>query len=125
MKKRIVAIVAIVALIAIVAVCLVCLTACNADSIAKKLENKGYEAAAMSADDISEEYGDDASIKWAVTAGKIDGLDSVTVIKFAKADDAKEFAEAMESLAALGGGVVDRVGSIVYMGTEQGVKDAK
>lgn len=122
MKKRIVAIVAIVALIAIVAVCL---TACNADSIAKKLENKGYEAVAMSADDISEEYGDDASIKWAVTAGKLDGLDSVTVIKFAKADDAKEFEEAMEGLASLGGGVVDRVGSIVYMGTEQGVKDAK
>lgn len=122
MKKKIVAIVAIVALIAIVAVCL---TACNADSIAKKLENKGYKAVAMSADDISEEYGDDASIKWGVSASKLDGLDSVTVIKFAKADDAKEFAEAMESLAALGGGVVDRVGSIVYMGTEQGVKDAK
>lgn len=122
MKKKIVAIVAIVALIAIVAVCL---TACNADSIAKKLENKGYEAVAMSADEISEEYGDDASIKWAVTAGKLDGLDSVTVIKFAKADDAKEFEETMEGLASLGGGVVDRVGSIVYMGTEQGVKDAK
>ena len=122
MKKRIVAIVAIVALIAIVAVCL---TACNADSIAKKLENKGYEAVAMSADDISEEYGDDASIKWVVEAGKLEGLDSVTVIKFAKADDAKEFEEAMGSLVGLGGGVVDRVGSIVYMGTEQGVKDAK
>lgn len=122
MKKKIVAIVAIVALIAIVAVCL---TACNADSIAKKLENKGYEAAAMSADDISEEFGDDASIKWGVSAFKLDGVDSVIVLKFAKADDAKEFAETMESLAALGGGVVDRVGSIVYMGTEQGVKDAK
>lgn len=122
MKKRIVAIVAIVALIAIVAVCL---TACNADSIAKKLENKGYEAVAISADDISEEFGEDAEIKWGVSASKLEGLDSVTVIKFAKADDAKEFAEAMESLAALGGGVVDRVGSIVYMGTEQGVKDAK
>ena len=122
MKKKIVAIVAIVALIAIVAVCL---TACNADSIAKKLENKGYEAVAMSADDISEEYGEDAAIKWGVSAGKIDGLDSVIVLKFAKADDAKEFAETMESLAALGGGVVDRVGSIVYVGTEQGVKDAK
>lgn len=122
MKKKIVAIVAIVALIAIVAVCL---TACNADSIAKKLENKGYKAVAMSADDISEEYGDDASIKWVVEAGKLEGLDSVTVIKFAKADDAKEFEEAMGSLVGLGGGVVDRVGSIVYMGTEQGVKDAK
>lgn len=121
MKKKIVAIVAIVALIAIVAVCL---TACNADSIAKKLENKGYEAVAMSADDISEEYGEDAAIKWGVSANK--GLDSVTVLKFAKADDAKEFAETMESLADFTGlGVVDRVGSIVYMGTEQGVKDAK
>lgn len=122
MKKKIVAIVAIVALIAIVAVCL---TACNADSIAKKLENKGYKAVAMSADDISEEYGDDASIKWVVDAGKLDGLDAVTVIKFAKADDAKKFEETMGGLASLGGGVVDRVGSIVYMGTEQGVKDAK
>lgn len=120
MKKKIIALVAIVALIAIVAVCL---TACNADSIAKKLENKGYKAVAISADDISEEFGEDAEIKWGVSARK--GLDSVSVIKFAKADDAKEFAETMESLAGLGGGVVDRVGSIVYMGTEQGVKDAK
>ena len=116
MKKRIVAIVAIVALIAIVAVCL---TACNADSIAKKLENKGYEAAAMSADDISEEYGEDAEIKWGVFASK--GLDFVTVVKFANADDAKEAAEAAETF----GMAVDRVGSIVYVGTEQGVKDAK
>ena len=119
MKKKIVAIVAIVALIAIVAVCL---TACNADSIAKKLENKGYEAVAMSADEISEEYGDDASIKWAVTAGKLDGLDSVTVIKFAKADDAKDYEALMSKIPLT---TVDRIGSIVYFGTEQGVKDAK
>lgn len=119
MKKKIVAIVAIVALIAIVAVCL---TACNADSIAKKLENKGYEAAAMSADDISEEYGEDAEIKWGVTAFKLDGVDFVTVVKFAKADDAKEAAEAAEAIGLM---TVDRVGSIVYVGTEQGVKDAK
>ena len=111
--------VAIVALIAIVAVCL---TACNADSIAKKLENKGYEAAAMSADDISEEYGEDAEIKWGVTAFKLDGVDFVTVVKFAKADDAKEAAEAAEAIGLM---TVDRVGSIVYVGTEQGVKDAK
>ena len=67
MSKKVIALVAIVALIAIVAVCL---TACNADSIAKKLDKKGYEAVAMSADDISEEYGEDASIKWAVEAFK-------------------------------------------------------
>ena len=118
MKKKKVAIVANVAQIAIVAVCL---TACNADSIAKKLENKGYEAVAMSADDISEEFGEDAEIKWGVSAGKLDGLDFVTVVKFAKADDAKEAAEAAEAF----GMTVDRVGSIVYVGTEQGVKDAK
>lgn len=123
MKKKIVAIVAIVALIAIVAVCL---TACNADSIAKKLENKGYEAAAMSADDISEEVGEDAEIKWGVYAIKGEGLsvDFVTVVKFAKAEDAKKYVGDAEGEEALGM-IVDRVGSIVYFGTEQGVKDAK
>lgn len=119
MKKKIIALVAIVALIAIVAVCL---TACNADSIAKKLDKKGYEAVAMSADEISEEYGDDASIKWAVNAFKLESGDGVTVIKFAKTDDAKDFESAMSEVPFT---TVDRIGTIVYFGTEQGVKDAK
>lgn len=119
MKKKVIALVAIVALIAIVAVCL---TACNADSIAKKLENKGYEAVAMSADEISEEYGDDASIKWAVEAFNLKTADTVSVIKFAKTDDAKDYEALMSKIPLT---TVDRIGSIVYVGTEQGVKDAK
>ena len=66
-------------------------------------------------------------IKWMVVGVKLDFTsivpDSVTIICFDKADDAKAFAEAME-----GEGETDCVeisGKIVFVGTEQGVKDAK
>lgn len=133
MKKRIVAIVAIVALIAIVAVCL---TACNADSIAKKLENKGYTVVSGTAEEVAEsEIGkflgisaEDMNVQWLVIGveGSIADLftgdvNYVMVYKCKDAEDAKKAddAKVAEGMA------VDRVGKIVYSGTEQGVKDAK
>lgn len=120
MKKRIVAIVAIVALIAIVAVCL---TACNADSIAKKLENKGYEAVAMDAEEAAEEYAFLSSlaeeIKWA--AAGIKGATTAGAVKFGD----KETAEEAAKLASLFF-ETDTMGSILYFGsTEEALKDVK
>ena len=133
MKKRIVAIVAIVALIAIVAVCL---TACNADSIAKKLDNKDYSVVSGTAEEVAEsEFGrligisaEEMDVQWLVIGVKgniadfLTGeVDYVTVCKFNDADDAKK---ATEDGEVPEGASFKRIGKIVYFGTEQGVKDA-
>lgn len=132
MKKKIIALVAIVALIAIVAVCL---TACNADSIAKKLDNKDYTVVSGTAEEVAEsEFGrligisaEEMDVQWLVIGvkGNITDLltgevDYVVVCKFNDADDAKKATEGEESE----GVSVKRIGKIVYRGTEQGVKDA-
>ena len=133
MKKKIVAIVAIVALIAIVAVCL---TACNADSIAKKLDNKDYSVVSGTAEEVAEsEFGrligisaEEMDVQWLVIGVKgniadfLTGeVDYVTVCKFNDADDAKK---ATEDGEVPEGASFKRIGKIVYFGTEQGVKDA-
>ena len=116
MNKKIMAIVAVIALVAILGICLV---ACNAESYEKKLEKAGYTVTSMSAEEAKEE-----GAEWGVVGVK--GKDMVTVVKFAKSDDAKEFES---NVPTLGLGslkvVVERVGSIVYYGTEAGVKAAK
>lgn len=115
MKKRIVAIVAIIALIAILGVVL---CACNASSYEKKLKKAGYTV------EVVEDEDKDADIVWMVEAFKMDGLKpiNVTVVKFAKTDDAKDAAEDAKSM----GMSVKRSGKIVIEATsEQGLKDAK
>ena len=116
MNKKVMALVAVIALVAIHGICLV---ACNAESYEKKLEKAGYTVTSMSAEEAKEE-----GAEWGVVGVK--GKDMVTVVKFAKSDDAKEFES---NVPTLGLGslkvVVERVGSIVYYGTEAGVKAAK
>ena len=110
---------AVVAVVALVAILGICLVACNAESYEKKLEKAGYTVTSMSAEEAKEE-----GAEWGVVGVK--GKDMVTVVKFAKSDDAKEFES---NVPTLGLGslkvVVERVGSIVYYGTEAGVKAAK
>lgn len=133
MKKKIIALVAIVALIAIVAVCL---TACNADSIAKKLDKKDYTVVSGTAEEVAEsEFGrliglsaEGMDVQWLVLGVKgniadfLTGeVDYVMVYKFNDADDAKKATEADEAPEGVS---VKRIGKIVYIGTEQGVKDA-
>lgn len=115
MKKKIVAIVAIVALIAILGICLV---ACNQEDYAKRLEKAGYHVT------TSEKY-EGKDVEWAVFATKgAGGLfgngETVTVVKFANADDAKDCEEDVKELFT-----TKRSGNIVIFGTEQGVKDAQ
>lgn len=113
-KKRVLAIIAIVAIVAIMTVCL---CACNAESITKKLEKKGYTCVSSENDDK------DATIAWTVTGTTL--KDTVTVTKYNNADDAKDAEANVPTGSALGKKVVcKRVGKVVYYGTEQGVKDA-
>lgn len=125
MKKKIIALVAIVALIAIVAVCL---TACNADSIEKKLDKAGYTVQVYDSEEDKEK-----GIEWVVSGSKGDisigggvnvDYDFVTVTKFAKTEDAKKAVEEAEESGVDEGMTIKRIGKIVYAGTEQGVKDA-
>jgi hypothetical protein len=121
MNKKVISIVAIVCLVAILGICLV---ACNADSYVKKLEKAGYMVTKLDGEDAKEEMGAEG-IKWMVMGIKMDFMspDSVIVICFDKADDAKAFAEAMEGEDETEH--VEVSGKIVFIGTEQGVKDAK
>ena len=127
-KKRVLAIVAIIAIVALMAVCL---CACNAESIAKKLEKKGYDVEVATDKDIADTeevrkaIGFEGEIKWAVFGAG--STDVVIVIKFAKTADAKDVQAKLEKATDEIPGVKSvckRVGSVIFCGTEQGVKDA-
>ena len=128
-KKRVLAIIAIVAIVAIMTACL---CACNAESITKKLEKKGYTCVSSESDDkdsstelkaaraLMEKEGYKGGLEWVV--GASNGDESVLVYKYEKASDArKDYKEAKE-----GGkyAEVKLVGSVIFYGTKQGVKDA-
>lgn len=117
-RKKIVAIVAVLALVAILAVCLV---ACNADSYTKKLEKADYKVAKADKDDLAKYNNlDDSKIEWAVLGTKLP--DTVTVIKFKKIADAKDFESDFVSIL---GSKCERSSAIVFVGTEAGIKAAK
>lgn len=126
MSKKVMAVVAVVALVAILGICLV---ACNADSVAKKLEKKDYTVSALS-EKTTGTIGKTVysvvkgveGFEEGVVAANSDG-DFVVVVWFDSTDAAKDFEtnKVITSLAKK----VSRVGKVVYAGTEQGVKDAK
>lgn len=121
-SKKIMAIVAIVALVAILGVCLV---ACNSDSVGKSLEKKGYTVVTLNEDatglgrTVYNIVKNNSDFKEGVFATK--GSDSVTVLWFETTDAA----ESMENSPLLSAFTVERSSKIVYIGTAQGVKDAK
>ena len=120
MSKKIISIVAIIALVAILGVCLV---ACNADTYAKRLEKAGYKVEVIELSDENKEAG----ILWAISAAKATSLTDVQMVavtKFASVDDAKKAVEDAEANNILNARI-ERQGTIVIIGTEQGVKDAK
>ena len=123
MNKKVISIVAIIALVAILGVCLV---ACNADSYAKKLEGKGYTVEKMTdeeAEEFVQETGLDIEIVWGVAGTK--GTDLVSILAFSNKDDAEAFANILNMAASFTGMKAEAKGKIVFMGTEQGIKDAK
>ena len=123
MNKKVISIVAIIALVAILGVCLV---ACNADSYAKKLEGKGYTVEKMTdeeAEEFVQETGLDIEIVWGVAGTK--GTDLVSILAFSNKDDAEAFANILNMAESFTGMKAEAKGKIVFMGTEQGIKDAK
>lgn len=127
MSKRIISIVAIVALVAVLGVCLV---ACgkNADTYADRLEKAGYTVVVATEEEMaqitSEDTGIELEIKWGISGKK--GTDMVSVICFANKDQAEAYATIVNAFGALMGGIkAETDGAILFMGTEQGIKDAK
>ncbi len=121
-RKIVVSIVAVIALISILSICLV---ACNAESYEKKLEKAGYTLITVT------EGGEGDNYEWRVDASKGDisifniSIDSVTVTKYISFDEAKKAEENALKASEILGTTVKRVGSTLFVGTEQGVKDAK
>mgnify|MGYP004640832065 CR=1 FL=1 len=132
MNKKVMAIVAVIALVAILGICLV---ACNAESYQKKLEKEGYKVETYDADSdyvkainkgMAEDEDYSGEIKWAVVATKVDlslskGLDAghVSIYKFAKIADAKQFVKDMG--AEEDSENVVRKGNIVFVGDKASV----
>lgn len=112
-KKRIVAIVAIIALISVMAVVF---AACNAETYQKRLEKAGYEVEIMSADDF-----DSAEIEWGLHAWNPKTDDIVIVLKFKSISKAKDAEAEYKKLDEY----VERSSAVLFVGTEQGVADAK
>ena len=124
-NKKIIALVAIVALVAILGVCLV---ACNADSVEKKLTNKGYtvlkineNATDFSAKTLYAALKNDSNFEEGIVAAK--DTNSMVIVIWFKSTDAAESFKGNTLLKTVD--KVERVGKVVYAGTEQGVKDAK
>ena len=124
MNKKVMALVAVIALVAILGICLV---ACNAESVSKKLEQKDYTVSALS--EKSTGIGKSVynivkgveGFEQGVAAANSNG-ESVVVVWFDNTDAAKSFESS--KLITTFAKKVSRVGKVVYVGTEQGVKDA-
>ena len=124
MKKKIVAIVAVVALVAVLGICLV---ACNSNTVGDKLEKKGYTVSKLNEDStgtvakaIYNTMKSNSDFKEGVSAAK--DSDYVIVLWFETKDAATKVAN--DKLITLTN-TVKQVENVVYIGTEQGVKDAQ
>lgn len=123
MKKKALIIVAVIALVAILGVCLV---ACNASSVSKSLDKKGYTVVTLNEDAsgliASTAYTllkNNSSFEEGIFATK--SSDSVGVVWFKDTDAAEEFEANISKVSKK----TARLSKVVYFGTEQGVKDAK
>ncbi len=131
MKKAIVSAVAIMLLVATLAVVLV---ACNADSYKKRLEKAGYSIESANIEDFGE-IGEEFEIEFGLYGEKtnVTTLDWVILLKFKNADDAKSFEKIYKIYLNEEAGVlgeeadvrVERQRTLLLLGTEQGIKDAK
>ena len=122
-SKKIMSLVAIVALVAILGICLV---ACNSSNVGKKLEDKGYKVVTLNEDatgigkSVYSMVKDNSDFKEGLWATK--QLNTVAVVWYKNLDAAKDAEEAFKSIPLA---TVYRADKIVYVGTQQGVEDAK
>lgn len=112
-KKKIITIAAIIALIAVMAVVF---AACNADTYQKRLEKAGYEVEVMEFADS-----DSVDIEWGLSAWNPKTDDRVIVVKYKSISKAKD----AEANAKKWDDCVERSSAVLFVGTEQGVADAK
>ena len=123
MKKKIVAVVAIIALVAVLGICLV---ACNSNTVGDKLEKKGYTVSKLNEDStgvagkIYSTMKSNSDFKEGVSAAK--DSDYVIVLWFETKDAATKVAN--DKLITMTN-TVKQSEKVVYIGTEQGVKDAQ
>ena len=125
MNKRIIAIVAVIALVAILGVCLV---ACDKqETYENRLKDKDYVVVSMTAKQLEDIVGDEADeVDWAIVATKVSEESYVCIIKFKNENAAKDCVdEALEELEGIDGFTAERSGKVIFVGTEQAVKDAK
>ncbi len=117
----------VIAVIALVAVLGVCLAACNSNSTEKKLNDKGYTVVKLNEDatglgaTVYNLVKNNSNFKEGVWATK-QLVNYVAVVWYKNLDAAKD---AENSFKSLPGATVYRVDKVVYVGTSQGVDDAK
>jgi len=123
MNKKIVSIIAIIALVAILGVCLV---ACNEETYVKRLEKAGYKVETMSQEDVDEfvqQSEIQLDLEWGVGGEK--GTDVITILGFGNKEDAEAFERIINMTSNITGMKAEVKGKVLFVGTEQGIKDAK
>ena len=102
------------------------LVACNADSYVKKLDKEGYDVQKFTGEEAEAEL-DAEGVKWMVVGLKMNNhvdADSVVVVAFDNADDAKAYADVTAD--AVGEDRVHVSGKVVIVGSSaDAVKDVK
>lgn len=132
--KKTISIISLVLVLVILTACLVGCAPANENKAKAKLEKKGYTVEIMSGEEMNEILQQYAGMplnfgaKGMLSATK--GMDEIAAIWFESKEKAEDF-EGIINLAmdAMGGqmGPIDFIygvkGKVLYMGTEQGVKD--
>lgn len=132
--KKTISVISLVLVLVILTACLVGCAPANENKAKAKLEKKGYTVEIMSGEEMNEMLQQYAGMplnfgaKGMMSATK--GMDEIAAIWFESKEKAEDF-EGIINLAmdAMGGqmGEIDFIygvkGKVLYMGTEQGVKD--
>lgn len=132
--KKTISVISLVLVLVILTACLVGCAPANENKAKAKLEKKGYTVEIMSGEEMNEMLEQYAGMplnfgaKGMLSATK--GMDEIAAIWFESKEKAEDF-EGIINLAmdAMGGqmGEIDFIygvkGKVLYMGTEQGVKD--
>ena len=116
----------ITSLLLLVVLCVGMLASCGLSSYEKRLTDAGYTVEAISDEDIKKanDENDEYKIKASIIATK--DFNVVTIIQFANASQAKDYAESLEDSQKIANAVIETVkyevkGSVVIAGTIKSV----
>lgn len=132
--KKTISVISLVLVLVILTACLVGCAPANENKAKAKLEKKGYTVEIMSGEEMNEMLQQYAGMplnfgaKGMLSATK--GMDEIAAIWFESKEKAEDFEGIIDlAIDAMGGqiGQIDFIygvkGKVLYMGTEQGVKD--